>query len=56
MTTAAATKIHPNAFDGLDIGPMWVAVATAFESCTEQGMDKWDATRAVCDMLDTLGR
>ena len=51
MTTA--TKTHPNAFDGLDISPMWVAVATAFESCTAEGMDNWTAVRAVCDMLAT---
>ena len=52
--TTTATKTHPNAFDGLDIDPLWVAVAKAFESCTEQGMDIWDATRAVCEVIESL--
>jgi hypothetical protein len=51
MTT---TNTHPNAFDGLDIEPVWVAVANAFEDCTAQGMDVWTATRAVCDMINSL--
>jgi hypothetical protein len=52
MTTT--TKTHPNAFDGLDIDALWVAAAKAFESCTEQGMDICDATRAVCELIDAL--
>ena len=52
MTTA--TKTHPNAFDGIDMDLLWVAVADAFESCTEQGMDIWDATRAVSELIEAL--